>query len=75
MKYENEFNELASLFYEDWMEKEDKEEFKQVLLEMLNPDHFDALVQEGVDSGYGPQVQVELLRKILEKEMENESQN
>lgn len=75
MKYENEFNELASLFYEDWMEKEDKEEFKQTLLEVFGPQHFDDLIDWGVNEGVGPQVQMEMLRNILEKEMENESQN
>jgi len=72
MKYENEFNELASLFYEDWMGNKDKEEFKQTLLEVFGSEHFDNLVQWGVDEGVGPQVQMEMLRTILEKEMENE---
>ncbi|MFW6047629.1 MAG: hypothetical protein ACOCP4_07595 [Candidatus Woesearchaeota archaeon] len=75
MKYEREFNELASLFYEDWMDAEDKEEFKQTLLEVFGSEHFDNLMQWGVDEGVGPQVQVEMLRAILEKEMENEGQN
>lgn len=72
MKYVNEFNELASLFYEDWMEEKDEEEFKQALLEALGPDNFDDMIEWGVNEGVGPQVQMEMLRKILEKDMENE---
>ena len=68
MKYESEFNELASLFYEDWMEKKDEKEFKQNLLEALGPNHFDDMIDWGVNNSVGPQVQIEMLRRIIKNE-------
>lgn len=75
MKYEKEFNEIISLYYEDGMSSEEKEKLRQTVLKMFGSDHFDSLIQEGVDNGVDVHTQMEALKIILKREIENEGQN
>lgn len=73
MKFEKQFEDLASYFYKGDVSDEETKFFNQQLLKHLGGEKvFDDLIQWGEDQGIDADKQIEMLIRIIEK---NESKD
>jgi len=70
MKYEKQISELFEMLYEDWMNVEDKETFKNELLNTMGEtiSEINDKIEIGVKNGMSADMQVSILRIMLTKE-------
>ena len=63
VKYQTEYDKFVSLFFEDWMTDEDKEEFKK---EFIAPEIFSLLIEKGVSNGHSIDFQMRVIKQLID---------
>lgn len=66
-KYMREINQILDSLYEDWMDDDDKREFRQQAFKLIgcNTQCLSDQIEEGVKNGYPASTQVELIKKLI----------
>lgn len=70
MKYQKEFDEFRNLLLNDkslGLDKEENEKIVDTLIKELmgSQDEFDRLIDIGVENGYSPEQQMDLVKKLV----------
>lgn len=70
MKHEATINKVFDLMYESWMSEEDKAFIREEMLKRLGctVEKLDEEIEAGVQNGYKPEFQLELMRRLFKKE-------
>lgn len=75
LKHGDDILKFFELFYEDWMDDEDKQEFIVSCLDQMGLTlfDFDRNLSIGVENGYTIEHQLELCKNIIESIRENDN--
>lgn len=67
LKHKEAIESLFAMFYESWMDDDDKREFVQMLLSKtgMTLDDLDNSIEEGIKNGYTIQEQLEAAKKVF----------